>query len=303
MIKLTVEDEFEKERIDAYMALLLPDYSRGVIQTWIESEKVLVNGKKVKNNYRLKLDDEISYEITEADTTIKPIEMELDIVYEDDDVMVVNKPKGLIVHPSPTTLNQVTLVHGLLAYTDKLSNLNGDLRPGIVHRLDKDTSGLLMVAKTNEAHEILVEALKERDVEREYTALVHHPFNHQSALVDAPIGRDPRNRQRMTVTDRNSKVAKTHIALLENFKDYALFKCKLDTGRTHQIRVHCSYIDHPIVGDQTYSYKNTPKADGQCLHASKLSFIHPVTKERLTFTKEAPKVMLDMIEAARNELI
>lgn len=303
MIKITVEDAFIGERLDAYMALLLPEYSRGVIQTWIKSEKVLVNQKVVKNNYRLKEDDEIEYEITEADTSITPIEMDLDIVYEDDVMMVVNKPKGLIVHPSPTTLNQATLVHGLMAYTDQLSNINGDLRPGIVHRLDKDTSGLLMIAKTNEAHEILVEALKDREIDREYMALVHHPFNHQSALVDAPIGRDLKNRQRMAVTDVNSKVAKTHITLVENFKEYALLKCKLDTGRTHQIRVHCSYIDHPLVGDQTYSYKNTPKADGQCLHAFKLGFTHPITKERMEFTSEAPQVMLDMIEAARNELI
>lgn len=303
MIKLIVEDEFVKERVDAYMALLLPEYSRGVIQTWIENEKVLVNGKAVKNNYRLKLDDEIAYEITEADTSIKPVKMDLDIVYEDDQLMVVNKPKGLIVHPSPSTLNQVTLAHGLLAYTDQLSDVNGDLRPGIVHRLDKDTSGLLLIAKTNETHEYLVEALKDREIDREYMALVHHPFNHQSALIDAPIGRDPKNRQRMAVTDRNSKVAKTHIELMENFKEYALLKCILDTGRTHQIRVHCSYIKHPLVGDYTYSYKNTPDANGQCLHAYKIGFVHPVTKEKMSFTKEAPEVMTSMIEAARNELI
>lgn len=303
MIKITVEDHFSGERIDAYMALVLPDYSRGVIQGWIENKKVLVNGKSVKNNYRLKSEDEISYEISEEDTTLRPIKMDLDIVHEDDYIMVVNKPKGLIVHPSPSTLNQDTLVHGLLAHTDKLSNLNGDLRPGIVHRLDKDTSGLLIVAKTNEAHEVLVQELKDREIDREYKALVHHPFNHQSALVDAPIGRDTRNRMRMTVTDRNSKVAKTHITLIENFADYALLKCKLDTGRTHQIRVHCSYIDHPLVGDQTYSYKNTPKADGQCLHAFHIAFNHPITKERLDFTCDMPKIMEETIEAARNGTI
>lgn len=303
MIKITVEDHFSGERIDAYMALVLPDYSRGVIQGWIENHKVLVNNKPVKNNYRLKPEDEISYEITEADTTISPVEMNLDIVYEDNDIMVVNKPKGMIVHPSPSTLNQETLVHGLLAHTTQLSDCNGDLRPGIVHRLDKDTSGLLIVAKTNEAHEILVQELKDREIDREYMALVHHPFNHQSALVDAPIGRDPRNRQRMTVTDRNSKVARTHVTLVENFKEYALLKCKLDTGRTHQIRVHLSYIDHPLVGDQTYSYKNSPKTEGQCLHAFRIAFNHPITKERMEFTAPMPQVMLDMIEVARNESI
>lgn len=303
MIKITVEDHFVKERIDAYMALVLPEYSRGVIQKWIEDEKVLVNGNKVKNNYRLKEDDEIAYEITEADTSIKPVEMDLDVVYEDEDIMVVNKPKGMIVHPSPSTLNQVTLAHGLLAYTKDLSDLNGDLRPGIVHRLDKDTSGLLMIAKTNKAHEILVEDLKDRKIDREYMALVHHPFTHQSALIDAPIGRDPKNRQRMAVTDRNSKVARTHVELVENYKEYALFKCKLDTGRTHQIRVHCSYIDHPIVGDQTYSYKNTPQTEGQCLHAYRIAFDHPITKERMSFTSEMPEVMKAMIEVAKSESI
>lgn len=299
MNKFIIDDEFEGMRLDAYMALALPDYSRGVLQAWIEEGKILVNEKAVKNNYRLKEDDVIAYTITEADTSITPIAMDLDIVYEDDAIIVINKPKGLIVHPSASTLNQATLVHGLLHHTKNLSDANGDLRPGIVHRIDKDTSGLLVVAKTNEVHEILVEDLKQRKINREYLALVHHVFAHQSALVDAPIGRDPRNRQRMAVVERNSKPARTHLYLEERFDDYSLLRCKLDTGRTHQIRVHCLYIKHPIVGDKTYSYKNTLDTNGQCLHAYKLSLTHPITKEFLTFEAPMPNEMATVIEDIR----
>lgn len=299
MHKISVELEFEGLRVDAFMALILSDYSRAVIQGWLEADKITVNGKPVKNNYRLKEDDVIEYTITEADTHLSPVKMDLDIVFEDEHLMVVNKPKGLIVHPSPSTLNQTTLVHGLMAHTNNLSDLNGELRPGIVHRLDKDTSGLLLVAKTNEVHELLVEDLKDRKIDREYKALVHHVFSHQSAVVDAPIGRDPKNRQRMCVTDKNSKPARTTLYLEERFKDHSLLRCKLDTGRTHQIRVHCLYIKHPIVGDQTYSYKNTPETQGQCLHAFKIGFTHPITKEAMVFTTDMPQVMLDMIEEVR----
>lgn len=286
-------------RLDQFIAGVLPEYSRSVIQTWIEDSKITVNGKKVKNNYRLKLNDDVSYSITEQETTLQPMKMDLNIVYEDDHIIVIDKPKGLIVHPSPSTLNQATLVHGLLAHTNTLSDLNGDLRPGIIHRIDKDTSGLMIVAKTNEAHEILVQDLKDRKISREYLALVHHPFKHQSALVDGPIGRDPRNRQRMSVTEKNSKEARTHLYLIENLKEYALLRCKLETGRTHQIRVHCSYIQHPIVGDQTYSYKNTLDTNGQCLHAFKLKFNHPITHEVLEFESEMPEIMKETIENIR----
>lgn len=299
MSKQIIEELNVGDRLDQYIATLLPEYSRNVIQTWIEDEKITVNGRKVKNNYRLKLNDEVSYEITEQETELQPIKMDLNIVYEDDAIIVIDKPKGLIVHPSPSTLSQATLVHGLLAHTKSLSDINGALRPGIIHRIDKDTSGLMIVAKTNEAHEILVQDLKDRLISREYYALVHHPFKHQSALVDGPIGRDPRNRQRMTVTEHNSKEARTHLYLIENFKEYALLRCKLETGRTHQIRVHCSYIQHPIVGDQTYSYKNTLDTQGQCLHAFKLKFNHPITHEALEFESPMPPIMKETIEEIR----
>lgn len=301
MKKIIIDIEDETKRIDQYMTTLLKEYSRNLVQTWITDGKIKVNDSNVKSNYRLKEDDEVSYIIVEEDLTVQPIEMNLDVVYEDDDIMVVNKPKGLIVHPSATTINQPTLVHGLLAHTDKLSDLNGELRPGIVHRLDKDTSGLLIVAKTNAAHEVLVDALKAREITREYMALAHHPFNHKDAIIDAPIGRDVNNRQRMSVTHVNSKEAKTKVTLVENIGDYSLLKCQLESGRTHQIRVHLSYIKHPIVGDNTYSYKNTLDTDGQMLHAYHLEFKHPITKELMSFTQDVPEVFNDTVETIRRE--
>lgn len=299
MEKIKITEEYNKQRLDQVMVMFIDGYSRSTIQEWISNGDVLVNGKEVKSNYKVKTDDIIEYNIIEPVTEITPVEYALDIVYEDDDVMVINKPKGLIVHPSETNVDRFTLVHALKAYTDKLSDLNGPLRPGIVHRLDKDTSGLLLVAKTNEAHEKLVEDLKNHDVNREYYALVHHPFKHEHALVDAPIGRDPRNRQRMAVTDQNSKEAKTHLFLVENFKDYSLLRCQLETGRTHQIRVHCQYIDHPIVGDQTYGYRKSIDVDGQALHAFRIGFNHPITNEYMSFEVDMPQVMKDAIEEVR----
>lgn len=299
MEEIKVNEEFAGIRVDQFLALALQDYSRSTIQSWIDQKKIIVNDEIVKRNYRVKTDDVIRYEILTEDIELVAVPMDLDIVYEDDAIIVVNKPKGLIVHPSASSLNQATLVHGLLAHTKQLSDINGEFRPGIVHRIDKDTSGLLVVAKTNEAHEILVQDLKDRKISREYLALVHHPFEHQSATVDAPIGRDPKNRQRMCVTDQNSKHAVTHLYLVENFREYGILRCKLDTGRTHQIRVHCQYIKHPIVGDQTYSYKNTPDTNGQSLHAYKLSLEHPITREKLTFECELPQEMKDVIEEIR----
>lgn len=303
MNKLIIDEMNEGLRLDQFMTEMLVDYSRNLVQTWIEEGKVLVNDKQVKRNYRLKEEDVVSYLIEVEDVVFQAIPMDLDIVYEDDHIIVVNKPKGLVVHPTPHTLARPTLVHGLMAHTKKLSDLNGDLRPGIVHRIDKDTSGLLVVAKTNEAHEILVEALKNRDIKREYIALVHHVFNHQSAIVDAPIGRDPKNRQKMAVTDQNSKEAITHLSLIEKLGDYSLLRCELETGRTHQIRVHCQYIKHPIVGDKTYSYKNTLETDGQCLHAQKLTLVHPITKEVLFFEANPPQSFEDAVAEIRRSLV
>lgn len=299
MDRIIIDEETIGMRIDQFMANTLPEYSRGVIQGWIDEGKIKVNNTDVKRNYRLKASDVVEYKITITDVSVSPISMNLDIVYEDDDIIIINKPKGLIVHPSETTLNQPTLVHGLLAHTRNLSGLNGSLRPGIVHRIDKDTSGLLVIAKNDEVHQTLVDAIKERQIKREYIALVHHAFSHQSAVVDAPIGRDPKNRQRMCVTDKGSKHALTRLFLLERFKEYSVLRCELDTGRTHQIRVHCQYIKHPIVGDRTYSYKNTPDTSGQCLHAYKLTLTHPRTHQELTFTTDIPSEMEQVIAEIR----
>lgn len=301
MRKIIVDVEFEDTRIDQFMTEILDEYSRTQVQKFIESEDVLLNGEKVKSNYRLKEDDVITYKIEAKSTELQPIKMDLDIVYEDDSLMIVNKPAGLIVHPAPSSLDQVTLVNGLLAYTDKLSDLNGEFRPGIVHRLDKDTSGLLIVAKTNAAHEKLVDMLKKREINREYTALVHHVFNHKQALIDAPIGRDQRNRIKMTVTHINSKDAKTHITLQDTFSDYSILNAKLESGRTHQIRVHCKYIKHPIVGDKLYSYKNTVEMEGHALHAYKLGFTHPITNEEMEFEIDLPERMKLVIEELRRQ--
>ncbi len=299
MTKITIESFDENTRLDHFMSSVLDGYSRTLIQSWIKDGKVLVNDAPSKSNYRLKEDDVVSYKIEEEDLTIKAIKMDLDIVYEDEHLMVINKPKGLIVHPSASTLKQETLVHGLLAYTDKLSDIGGELRPGIVHRLDKDTSGLIIVAKTNEAHEKLVEALKERTIKREYLVLAHHPFNHVEAIIDGPIGRDPKNRQKMTVTHLNSKEARTKVTLVENIGDYTILKCELESGRTHQIRVHLDYIKHPVVGDKTYSYKNTLETDGQMLHAYHLEFDHPITGEHISLEKDVPEIFKRTVEDVR----
>lgn len=301
MRKIIIDEEFEDTRLDQFMTDVLAEYSRTQVQKFIESKDILLNGEKAKSNYRLKEDDVVTYEIEAKSTELQAIKMDLDIVYEDEWLMVVNKPAGLIVHPAPSSLDQVTLVNGLLAYTDKLSDLNGEYRPGIVHRLDKDTSGLLIVAKTNQAHEKLVEMLKKRDIDRQYRALVHHVFNHKQALVDAPIGRDHRNRIRMAVTHVNSKEAKTYISLVDSFSDYSILNAKLDSGRTHQIRVHCQYIKHPIVGDKLYGYKNTIEMEGHALHAYKLAFEHPITQEAMEFEIDIPERMKLVIEELRRQ--
>ncbi|CAM3611584.1 RluA family pseudouridine synthase [Erysipelothrix urinaevulpis] len=301
MRKLVIDERYETVRLDHYMTDVLGDYSRSQVQRFIEDGSILVNQEVAKANYRLKEDDVINVDISEEDFVLKPIEMDLEVIYEDDYLLIVNKEAGLIVHPSESSKDQETLVNGLLAYTSQLSDLGGELRPGIVHRLDKDTSGLLVVAKTNEAHEKLVEMLKQRDIVREYIAIVHHKFNHQQALVDAPIGRDPHDRKKMTVTHVNSKDAKTYLTLVEEFKDYSILKAKLDSGRTHQIRVHCQYIKHPVVGDEMYGYRNTLEMQGHALHSYHLAFNHPITNEKLDFEIDLPMRMKGILEEIRRQ--
>jgi len=286
-----VEQDESGERIDKFLAQVEEgDWSRTQIQGWIKEGNVEVNGKQVKGNYRLQEGDEISLKVPPpVELDLQPEPMDLDIVYEDKDVVVVNKARGMVVHPAPGNYSG-TLVNALLYHCKDLSGINGVLRPGIVHRIDKDTSGLLMVAKNDKAHESLAAQLKEHSVLRRYVALVHGIIPHDQGTIDAPIGRDPKNRQQMAVVFENSKPAVTHFQVLERFDQYTLVECQLETGRTHQIRVHFKYIGYPLVGDTKYGpVKNDFHLEGQALHARDLGFVHPTTGEFMEFTSPLPE--------------
>ena len=265
------------ERLDAFLARSVPELTRSASQKLLEEGCVLLNGKKGKKNDKLNLGDTVSVTIPDAKPVdIAPVEMDLDIVYEDEDVVVINKPKGLVVHPAAGHQND-TLVNGLLhAMGDDLSGINGELRPGIVHRIDKDTSGLLAVAKNDFAHRMLASQLKDHTMARTYEAIVCGSFREDSGTVDAPIGRHPTDRKKMCVTPRNSKEAVTHWEVVARYRGYTHIRCRLETGRTHQIRVHMAHIGHPILGDTVYGHKKPELGqDSQCLHAGALCFRHP----------------------------
>ena len=265
------------ERLDAFLARAVPDLTRSAAQKLIEEGNVLRGGKKAKKNDKLNIGDEISVTIPEPkEVDIEAKDIPLDIVYEDDDVVVINKPKGLVVHPAAGHQDD-TLVNGLLyAMGDSLSGINGELRPGIVHRIDKDTSGLLAVAKNDLAHTVLASQLKDHSMHRVYDAIVCGSFREDSGTVDAPIGRHPTDRKKMCVTQRNSKEAVTHWEVVARYRGYTHIRCKLETGRTHQIRVHMAHIGHPILGDLVYGHKKAELGqDSQCLHAWLLCFRHP----------------------------
>lgn len=297
----TIEPSDAGERIDKYISLQNEDWSRSQVQTWIKEGRVTVDGEPVKNNYKLQAENELTLRVPPPrEMAILPEPMPLDIVYEDSDVVVVNKPRGLVVHPAPGHYSG-TLVNGLLAHCKDLSGINGVLRPGIVHRIDKDTSGLLMVAKNDKAHMGLAEQLKEHSVNRTYVAIVHGVIQHEMGTIEAPIGRDPKNRQQMAVVFENSKHAVTHFIVQERFKDYTLVELKLETGRTHQIRVHMKYIDHPLAGDPKYGPKQTLELNGQALHAKTLGFVHPRTGERLEFEAPLPEDLEQTIAYLRQQ--
>ena len=265
------------ERLDAFLARCAEGMTRSAAQKRIEEGCVKRNGKPGKKNDKLNVGDEIEYEIPEPkEVDIAPTEMALDIVYEDEDVVVINKPKGLVVHPAAGHQDD-TLVNGLLfAMGDQLSGINGELRPGIVHRIDKDTSGLLAVAKNDYAHRMLASQLKDHTMARTYECIVCGSFREDSGTVDAPIGRHPSDRKKMCVTDRNSKNAVTHWEVVARYRGYTHVRCRLKTGRTHQIRVHMAHIGHPILGDVVYGHKKPELGqDSQCLHAGALCFQHP----------------------------
>lgn len=295
---VSVEDA--NERVDK-VAAKLEDVSRSYIQNLILDECVLLNGVPCRANTRVKENDhlELNYD-DEIELETKPQDIQLDICYEDQDVIVINKPKGMIVHP--TLANQRdTLVNALLYHCKDLSGINGVLRPGIVHRIDKDTTGLLIVAKNDKAHLSLAEQLKNKSVSRLYYALVHGVMEHDYGTIDAPIGRDPKDRQKMCVTAKNSKQAITHFKVVERFKEYTLVECSLETGRTHQIRVHMQYIGHPVMGDPKYSYRKTRDCGGQMLHAHQLTFVHPSTHEKVVVEAPLPEQFSNILDELRSK--
>lgn len=298
-LELIVDESLSKNRIDKVLVDYL-NLSRSRIQQLIGEGYILVNDTETKNNYKLRIDDLITCEIPEdKPLEITAIQMELDIVYEDHDVIVINKPRGMVVHPAET-YREPTLVNGLLAHCKDLSGINGINRPGIVHRIDKDTTGLLIVAKNDVAHESLVKQLQDKTVNREYYALVHGVIPHDVGKIDAPIGRDKKDRLKMAVTDQNARNAITHFRVVERFKEYTLVLCRLETGRTHQIRVHMEYIGYPIVGDQKYGRRKTMPVDGQLLHAYKLTFVHPRTNLEQTVTCEMPQDFVIVLNQLRS---
>lgn len=292
--------EHSGERIDKFISDLMDDVSRTQIQQWIKEGHITVNEKQVKPNYKLAEGDRIILNIPEPEQAdIRPEPIELDIFYEDKDVIVVNKPRGMVVHPAPGH-SSGTLVNALMYHCKDLSGINGEMRPGIVHRIDKDTSGLLMAAKHDKAHAGLANQLKEHSVTRKYLALVQGNLAHEQGTIEAPIGRDPKDRKLYTVTEKNSKEAITHFVVVERFGDYTLTELKLETGRTHQIRVHMKFIGHPLVGDLAYGKSKKEWISGQALHAAVLGFKHPMTGEYLEFEAPLPEDMRQLLHSLRN---
>ena len=294
MDNIIINNSENNKRIDLYLIDKI-DMSRSKIQDKLKKGEILVNEKQVKSSYILKENDVISFNIEEKiDTDIEPENIPLDIVYEDNDVIVVNKKNGMVVHPAPGN-NHGTLVNALLYHSKNLSKVNGEFRPGIVHRIDAYTTGLLMIAKNDRAHEILAKQLEEKTTTRKYVALVWGVIEHDTGTIDAPIGRDEKDRKKMAVTSLNSKKAITHFRVLERYKNASLIELQLETGRTHQIRVHMNYIGYPVVNDPVYGRRKLINNDGQCLHAKTLGFIHPTTGKYMEFTSELPDKFINIL--------
>ncbi|NOU76143.1 RluA family pseudouridine synthase [Paenibacillus sp. LMG 31458] len=300
VIEWTVEGQYAGERIDKFITEALEeDVSRTLVQQWVKDGHVKVNGKAIKPNYKLSEQDVISLRIPEPQGVELAAEnIPLNVVYEDADVIVINKQRGLVVHPAPGHYSG-TLVNALMYHCKDLSGINGELRPGIVHRIDKDTSGLIMSAKNDKAHASLAEQLKAHTVNRKYIALVHGNLQHDQGTIDAPIGRDSNDRKMYTVTEKNSKQAVTHFVVIERFGDFTLVELKLETGRTHQIRVHMKFIGHPLVGDPMYGKSKGMLMDGQALHAAILGFKHPRTGEWMQFEAPIPADMENLLQTIR----
>ncbi|MBK5251191.1 MAG: RluA family pseudouridine synthase [Peptostreptococcaceae bacterium] len=297
MIRMVVEANGEGRRLDTYLNENLEEFSRNYIQKLISEGNVIQNGEKtLKKNHRLKAGVVLELTIPEPEKLqVEAEDIPLDIVYEDEWLLVINKSKGMVVHPAPGNYNG-TIVNALLYHSDTLSSINGVIRPGIVHRIDKDTTGLLVVAKNDMVHRNLAKQLKEHGISRIYYALVEGKVSEKSGTIDAPIGRDPSNRLKMAVVEKG-KPSITHFEVLRRFEGATLLKCKLETGRTHQIRVHMAYIGHPIIGDSSYGYKKQKHAfERQALHAKSLTFFHPVEKRDVTFTCPMAEDMKELIK-------
>ncbi|WAA13910.1 RluA family pseudouridine synthase [Fervidibacillus halotolerans] len=302
IIEKIVQPENQGVRIDKWVAQLQNDWSRTQIQNWIKKGLISVNGKQVKANYKCEEGDRITICVPEpVELDVVPEKMDLDIFYEDKDVIIINKPRGMVVHPAPGH-TKGTLVNGLLYHCDDLSGINGVLRPGIVHRIDKDTSGLLMVAKNDYAHEQLARQLANKTITRKYVGIVHGTIEESYGTIDAPIGRDKKDRQKMAVVD-DGKQAITHFQVLERFQAYTFVEFQLETGRTHQIRVHMKYIGHPLAGDPKYGPKKTLPIVGQALHAKILGFKHPRTGEDLQFESPLPADLVNLLTMLKREEI
>ncbi len=302
-ISILVDSESEGERIDKYLSVIFPESSRAYIQKAAETGNITVNGRSVRKNYRIKAEDSVEYTPSEpVRLSVEPQNIPLDVVYEDDDLLVVNKPKGMVVHPAPGNYDN-TLVNALLYRCGgSLSGINGVLRPGIVHRIDKDTSGLLVTAKNDFAHRGLAEQIKEHSFTREYRAIITGHLRERTGTVVAPIGRNPKDRKKMAVTDRNSKNAVTHYEVLKSYKDYDYVKLRLETGRTHQIRVHMAYLGHPLAGDTVYGKPKGTETElhGQCLHAALLGFVHPRSGKYIEFSSDLPDYFKGFMERLKD---
>ncbi len=294
-----VEENDAGKRIDSFLAECIDDITRNAVQRLIEDSNVSINGKVPSKNYKLKIGDTITVVIPDPKLPeARPENIPIEIIYEDDDLLVVNKPKGMVVHPAPGNY-EGTLVNALLYYCgDRLSGINGVLRPGIIHRIDKDTSGLLIVAKNDNSHRLLAEQIKEHSFTRKYRAVVYGNLKDDEGTVNAPIGRHPADRKKMTVTLKNSREAVTHYKVLKRYQGFTYVELTLETGRTHQIRVHMSSIGHPVAGDPVYGPKKViTSLGGQCLHAFYISFVHPVTGETLSFSSELPDYFTKFLDS------
>lgn len=297
--EFTVTEEYVGVRLDKFLSEMLTDISRSNIARMIESGAVQVDNLAASKNLKLKENQQVLIEILDAKPTdIKPENIPLEIIYEDNDLLVVNKPKGMVVHPAAGHY-EGTLVNALMYHCgDSLSGINGEIRPGILHRIDKDTSGLLIVAKNDYAHVKLAEQIKAHSFRREYEAVVEGQFASDTGTINAPIGRSKTNRLKMAVTETNSKEAVTHYEVIKRYEKYTHLRLKLETGRTHQIRVHMSYSGHPVCGDEIYGAKRGSGLSGQCLHARLIGFIHPVTNEYMEFSSELPEYFIKFLKKA-----